>query len=332
LGEDTVTLMRVRFGSHLYGTATPKSDTDFKGVHLPSARGILLCQPEEYLDYGTKPDPSRKNTAEDVDDDSFSLRRFFQMLSKGDMVAIELLFAPADQLLTTTPQWSEIMTHRHRLLTRECKGFVGYCQRQAAKYGVKGSRMATLRALLSILDEAIEAHGTQAKMADFGDTWQGFAASHEHAEILDIPNPDGSENLHLNVCDRKMGWSVTIKTARDVWNKVFEAFGARARAAEANEGIDWKAVSHAVRVGQQACELLETGKITFPRPNVDELLSIKRGERSYDVVAPMLETLLERVETLSRKSALRETFDQEFADHLIIRLHADQIARSGLLT
>lgn len=30
-------VVRLRFGSHLYGTATAKSDLDFKGVFLPCA-------------------------------------------------------------------------------------------------------------------------------------------------------------------------------------------------------------------------------------------------------------------------------------------------------
>jgi len=30
------------FGSHLYGTATEKSDRDFKGIFLPTAEEILF--------------------------------------------------------------------------------------------------------------------------------------------------------------------------------------------------------------------------------------------------------------------------------------------------
>ncbi len=35
-------IVEMRFGSHLYGTATPQSDLDFKAVYLPAARDILL--------------------------------------------------------------------------------------------------------------------------------------------------------------------------------------------------------------------------------------------------------------------------------------------------
>jgi predicted nucleotidyltransferase len=35
-------IVEMRFGSHLYGTATPLSDLDYKGVYLPDGRDILL--------------------------------------------------------------------------------------------------------------------------------------------------------------------------------------------------------------------------------------------------------------------------------------------------
>jgi predicted nucleotidyltransferase len=35
-------IVEMRFGSHLYSTATPLSDLDYKGVELPDGRDILL--------------------------------------------------------------------------------------------------------------------------------------------------------------------------------------------------------------------------------------------------------------------------------------------------
>jgi hypothetical protein len=35
-------IVEMRFGSHLYGTATPQSDLDLKAVYLPDARDTLL--------------------------------------------------------------------------------------------------------------------------------------------------------------------------------------------------------------------------------------------------------------------------------------------------
>jgi predicted nucleotidyltransferase len=35
-------IVRVQHGSHLYGTNTPSSDMDYKGVHIPNGRAIIL--------------------------------------------------------------------------------------------------------------------------------------------------------------------------------------------------------------------------------------------------------------------------------------------------
>ena len=35
-------IVKMLFGSHLYGTQTPSSDTDYKGVAMPSVRDIAL--------------------------------------------------------------------------------------------------------------------------------------------------------------------------------------------------------------------------------------------------------------------------------------------------
>ena len=89
----TKPILRVKHGSHLYGTSTPESDQDFKGVHIPSGRGILLQQPESVINKGVKLSDTIKNQAGDVDEQSFSVQKYLQMLSVGDTVATEMLFA-----------------------------------------------------------------------------------------------------------------------------------------------------------------------------------------------------------------------------------------------
>jgi predicted RNase H-like nuclease len=68
--------------------------------------------------------------------------------------------------------------------------------------------------------------------------------------------------------------------------------------------VDWKALSHAVRVGREAVELFETGAIVFPLRCADRLLQIKRGVLPYQDVATEIETLLEEVEAAAAHSRL----------------------------
>lgn len=247
--------MRVAHGSHLYGTSTPSSDQDFKGVHLPSGRGILLGRPEDVIDRGVKSkiDGTDKNAADAIDEQSFSLQKFFDMLMKGDTVATEILFAPPlEQHLV----WDQVQYVGKALLNRQCKGFVGYCVRQAAKYGIKGGRMNAVRALLDFLDFH---KGATQKLGVLEGPLRVWSEGREHVSWENIPHPNGEDCWHLVCCDRKMPMTSSICEAYKVYEKVWDNYGERARAAMINEGIDWKAVSHAVRVAEQAIELLDTG-------------------------------------------------------------------------
>ena len=119
----------------------------------------------------------------------------------------------------------------------------------------------------------------------------------------------------------------TIKGAREVVQRLVDRYGERALQAERNEGVDWKALSHAVRVGREALELLATGRITLPLGDAAEILAIKRGEHPYHAVAAEIERLLSAVETATQTSTLRARPDDAFIDGLVVRTY-----RAAILT
>lgn len=88
------TLVEIKFGSHLYGTSTPASDLDLKAVHLPTARELLLQQVKGVRNDGTKADNTRRNTADDVDRESYALQKYLGLAAEGQTVALDMLFAP----------------------------------------------------------------------------------------------------------------------------------------------------------------------------------------------------------------------------------------------
>ena len=57
--KPVVQLVRIAHGSHTFGTSTPLSDQNFKGIHLSNGEAILLQR------------------AEEVDEQSFPLQKFF---------------------------------------------------------------------------------------------------------------------------------------------------------------------------------------------------------------------------------------------------------------
>lgn len=323
------TLVKMQFGSHLYGTATPASDMDIKAVHLPSADDILLQRAKPVFSTKTKLDMSAKNSADDVDFESYSLQKYLALVAEGQTVALDMLFAPAWAFQGDPDAlWTEIAANRHRLLSRKYASFVGYCRQQANKYGIKGSRVAAARQALELLSEALSA-GAQTKLGDFAVAVERLAESHEHMEIADHKMVSGGTVRHWDVCGRKMPYTSSVKTAHEIMARLVAEYGKRALQAESNQGVDWKALSHAVRIGRQAIELLQTGNVIFPRPDAADLIFIKTGQREYTPVAEEIENLLTQIEAASATSLLPDAPDYEWIDGFISRAHRFVVAANA---
>jgi len=74
--------------------------------------------------------------------------------------------------------------------------------------------------------------------------------------------------------------------------------------------VDWKSLSHAVRVYQQVIELLETGFITFPRKNAKFLLDVKKGHHDIEDIKKLLASLDDKVNALLEVSTLPEVSEE----------------------
>ncbi len=87
-------LVTIKFGSHLYGTSTPASDVDFKSVHVPAPRDVLLQRAKGSVSTARTKQEKEKNLPGEVEEESYSLLRYLQLASEGQTVALDMLFAP----------------------------------------------------------------------------------------------------------------------------------------------------------------------------------------------------------------------------------------------
>lgn len=318
-------IVEMRYGAHLYGTDTPGSDLDLKGVYLPEARDILLQRVKGSVSLGPAKEPGEKNAPGDVDREVYSLQRYLALLAEGQTVALDMLFAPETAMtMTPCPLWREIQARADRLVSRRASGFVRYCRQQANKYGLKGARVATARQALAILSAAEDRLGTTARLAEIAEEADALARL-GHAALVDMPMPGDRVVRHLEVCGRRIPFTASLKTAREVLQRLVEEFGQRALQAERNEGIDWKALSHAVRVGREAIELFATGRITFPLSYADHIRRIKAGEIPYEAVESEIEGLLADVEAAAATSPLPEAPDQAMIEELVLLAYGRRV-------
>lgn len=325
------TIFRTRFGSHLYGTSTPASDVDFKSVFIPDARSILLQRAKGTINDRRPKGEFEKNVAGEVEEEAFSLQRYLGLVAEGQTVALDMLFAPEwATMQRPSPEWQEIVTNRSKLLTRKSAAFIGYARKQAAKYGIKGSRVAAARAALVILGSGIARLGSTAKLGDIDDEIRASVAVTEHMAVVPIEMPNGGIVNHWEVCGRKMPYASSVKNARDVMDRLVDEYGHRALQAESNQGVDWKALSHAVRVGHQAIEVLSTGHVTFPLPNAAHVLEIKQGRRPYADVSAEIEALFVDVEKAAAISPLPDEPDMIWIDDFVAHVYGEEVRNAAL--
>jgi len=106
---------------------------------------------------------------------------------------------------------------------------------------------------------------------------------------------------------------------KNVVKKFYKSYGERAKQAEQNLGINWKAVSHALRVAYQTKQILTEKKITYPLKEAIFLKQVKAGKFNYlNLVASLLESLMTEVKTLAEVSTLPVKTDIKFWDNFII--------------
>ena len=141
-----------------------------------------------------------------------------------------------------------------------------------------------------------------------------------------VDHPKETRWKSYEVCGKQLQESMAISYAREIVQKTYDRYGDRARLAQANEGIDWKAVSHAFRAGYQLLEIYRTGDLKYPLKSALFLKSVKLGEKHYinDGIQEMLDTMLHEVEEESAKSSLPEKVDQKWIEQFILEQYQER--------
>ena len=296
----------MKFGAHLYGTATPESDVDYKGIFLPTKEELLLGRVPKSHNYSTGKDESR-NTRNDIDIELYSFHYFIKLACDGQTVAMDMLHAPGDMILQKSKIWDAIVKNKQKFYTKNLRSFIDYARRQASKYGIKGSR---INAALQVLEMLKKVDSSKKMRA----VWNQLPRVEHCYDVA--PDPNGMRQYQ--VCGKSFQESATIGYVIPILEKFYNDYGHRAKLAAENKNIDWKAVSHALRAAYQTKEILTENTINFPLRTADFLIKVKLGKLDYlSEVGPVLETLMEEVECLALSSNLPETVDRKFWDQFI---------------
>lgn len=302
--DSGVTLLYLtKFGSHLYGTNTPSSDVDYKGIYLPSFEQCCLQQAPKSLTYSTGDDGSRNNSS-DVDIQLWSLQYFFTLVERGDINALDLLYSGTYKdmhVYVDDIMWDIFYNHAKFYNLKKVHSYIGYAKSQVNKYGMKFTRSGVLKAVYNFTKTVNQ----NDRLSDHFDYIMSNFYDDSLCFIKKIGNTDS-----LVLCGKVHQGSIKISEFSD-----------RIKLSEnKNQNIDWKAVSHAVRSISQMEMLIDDGIITFPLKNSAQLILIKEGKADFSIVETIILDGLQNI-----KNKIMEIsdapVDKKFISNIILSMY-----------
>lgn len=332
-------------GSNLYGTSTPDSDVDTRGVFIPTM--------EYFFGY-----MKRTEQFEDKVNDIvyYDIRKFFHLAASNNPTILEFLFIPRRMVTHYTVEWQLIINNRDLFLSTKCKHtFSGYAHSQLRR--IKGHRMWLLNppkkkperkdfdlpeerslvthdqmgAFNAIIANYLEQIGSHHELKEQLDELQethNYKAIIENTENLNFDAikviAPLSDNL-LEALAREKAYANSMRYWKQYQNWKATRHPARAKL-EAEFGYDTKHAMHLYRLIEECRELLTKGTITLPRPDRGKLLAIKNGGYSYDSLLDYFERADKELADLYDNSVLPKKPDSNKLDALCTKLVWDHFS------
>lgn len=97
-------------GSQSYGTSTPESDIDIKGVYIQPVEDLVTFGYKEQVNVNK-------------DECYYEIRRFLQLAQTGIPTVLELLFTPEDCILETTPEFELVKAEAAYFIEKQTNQF-----------------------------------------------------------------------------------------------------------------------------------------------------------------------------------------------------------------
>lgn len=301
------TLFTTKFGSHLYGTETENSDQDFKSIIIPDLDFII--SEKRWTDSKSTGDSVNKNTKDDIDTETYSLHGFLQKAYAGDTGIIDMLHATDKSTIFSTPEWEFLKENRTKFYTKNMSSYVGYCRSQAAKYCLKGSRLDDINKVLKHLSKVSDPEGTRLKeildtcLQLSGDYVKFVEGYYKKGKWVDKPS--------MVVCESKYEYTMHISHIIESLEKKVSGYGSRSELAKQNNGVDFKALHHALRASYQVESILVHGDFEYPLRETDFLVQVKLGQVPFEDIKVYLEDSMDKIKALSEKSKLPDTVDNK---------------------
>ena len=290
-------IFKCKAGSHLYGTNTPLSDVDYRGVFIPDERYFYGCM------LSTEQFEDKKN-----DETYFEIRKFMHLALDNNPNIVELLFVPQNMWEVATYEWQLICNHKKLFLSKKAKyTFLGYAHSQFKR--IKTHRNWLLNPPKKKPEP--EDYGLVTKTIMSDDDLGAYNSLDSKITVVeDLMKVVTKNKAYKNAQREWESYQNWKKNRNPERAKLEEKFG-----------YDTKHASHLIRLISEGEELLLNGTITFPRPDAKYLLQIRAGELTYEQLYRELEIYEEKFEKYYNVSPLPHKPEVNKIDELCIKIN-----------
>jgi len=332
-------LSKFRAGSHLYGTNTPDSDID--------TRGVFVSPKEYFLGFARR---AERFSDKITDTEYHSIQHFFKLALKCNPNIIEYFFIPDLQMISSSKQWDLIVENRDLFISSKAKyTFTGYAFSQMKRiknhrawlltppkkkperedFGLPPHKSLLLKDKIGAFNEIIANYLKQiGAYHDLKDNLLEMEEVHNYKAIVENTSKLDfkaigtivplSDNI-MYALEKEKAYSSALMHWTQYQNWLKNRNPARAKL-EANFGFDTKHFLHLARLMTEAKELMTTNKITFPRPDREYLLAIKNGLYTYEQAMEKFEKINDEMEEIYNNSILPKKPQLNKADDLCVKI------------
>lgn len=249
-------------GSHAYGTDTPTSDLDIRGIALNSKEEILTNKNFEQF------------VNEETDTTIYSFNKMISLLSNTNPNTIELLGLKPEHYLYIHPIGQELLDNSHLFLSkRAIHSFGGYANQQLYRLNQKAAHKLSQSELETHILKTLEN-----MKHDFSTTYSPFPEDSINLYIDKATQPDYDTEIYMDIKlhhyplrDYKSMWSELHNTV-----KAYSKLGKRNTHA-IEHGKIAKHMTHLIRLYMMCIDILEKEQIITYRLEHDLLMSIRNG-------------------------------------------------------
>ncbi len=294
------TIFKTLHGSWAYGTNTPESDLDI--------RGVAVAPIEYYFSPFKKFEQYEPKKTEENDQVIYNINKFIQLSSNCNPNSLEILFVDPVDYLFVSPVGEILLANRDLFISKKVKYTMsGYAHSQFNR--LKLHKNYLLNPPKKKPERTDYGLSTVSKMS------QSEIGAYEHVIA-------GGEELPENIMVllHKEKQYAHAKREWDQYENWKKTRNPKRAAMEAKFGFDGKHALHLVRLMKMAKEILEGKGLIVKRPDAEELLEIKNGKWTYDQLEEWFHQKDKELDSIYEQSTLPWGPDLTKLEELTIQL------------